>query len=294
MPRWSEEPDHVLGMISNYLRVEDPEQAPDRHFRAAAACGGERIRSSWSAPAPMAGGAPAARADPAPGPGTVRPARTAQVLHRQGPRRNAPPTVAGRRRTGARRGYRAPDDVFFWTSPNSGWPCGAPGCRPLSRAAAACTTSNCAAATSRGCAIGRDRRGGSGNGKGTALRRPRRNPCFGRTATGTVRVILDPVGARLEPGEILVVPSTDPGWTPLFMTAGALVMEMGGVISHGAVVAREYGIPAVVVACRTPPHGCTPASTSPSTGARARSGSCPTRRSCAAAGAGWNGQGRPP
>jgi pyruvate,water dikinase len=43
-----------------------------------------------------------------------------------------------------------------------------------------------------------------------------------------------------------VTPSTDPGWTPLFMTAGALVMEMGGVISHGAVVAREYGIPAVV------------------------------------------------
>jgi phosphohistidine swiveling domain-containing protein len=42
------------------------------------------------------------------------------------------------------------------------------------------------------------------------------------------------------------VPSTDPGWTPLFLTAGGLVMEMGGANSHGAVVAREYGIPAVV------------------------------------------------
>jgi phosphohistidine swiveling domain-containing protein len=71
-------------------------------------------------------------------------------------------------------------------------------------------------------------------------------PASAGTATGRVRVILDPVGAKLEPGEILVAPSTDPGWTPLFMTAGALVMEMGGVISHGAVVAREYGIPAVV------------------------------------------------
>jgi pyruvate,water dikinase len=71
-------------------------------------------------------------------------------------------------------------------------------------------------------------------------------PASTGTATGRVRVILDPVGARLEPGEILVAPSTDPGWTPLFLTAGALVMEMGGVISHGAVVAREYGIPAVV------------------------------------------------
>jgi pyruvate,water dikinase len=54
------------------------------------------------------------------------------------------------------------------------------------------------------------------------------------------------VGAHLEPGEILVAPSTDPGWTPLFLTAGGLVMEMGGANSHGAVVAREYGIPAVV------------------------------------------------
>ena len=65
-------------------------------------------------------------------------------------------------------------------------------------------------------------------------------------ATGPARVILDPVGAHLEPGEILVAPSTDPGWTPLFLTAGGLVMEMGGPNSHGAVVAREYGIPAVV------------------------------------------------
>ncbi len=64
--------------------------------------------------------------------------------------------------------------------------------------------------------------------------------------TGRARVILDPTGARLEPGEILVAPSTDPGWTPLFLTAGGLVMEMGGANSHGAVVAREYGIPAVV------------------------------------------------
>ena len=71
-------------------------------------------------------------------------------------------------------------------------------------------------------------------------------PASAGRVTGTARVIVDPVGARLEPGEILVAPSTDPGWTPLFLTAGALVMEMGGANSHGAVVAREYGIPAVV------------------------------------------------
>jgi pyruvate,water dikinase len=66
------------------------------------------------------------------------------------------------------------------------------------------------------------------------------------TATGPARVVLEPAGAYLAPGEILVAPSTDPGWTPLFLTAGGLVMEMGGANSHGAVVAREYGIPAVV------------------------------------------------
>src|SRR5205085_10144945 len=71
-------------------------------------------------------------------------------------------------------------------------------------------------------------------------------PASPGAVTGQARVIHDPDGARLEPGEILVAPSTDPGWTPLFLTAGGLVMEMGGMMSHGAVVAREYGIPAVV------------------------------------------------
>jgi pyruvate,water dikinase len=72
------------------------------------------------------------------------------------------------------------------------------------------------------------------------------SPASTGTVTARARVVLDPVGAHLEPGEILVAPSTDPGWTPLFLTAGGLVMEMGGSGSHGAVVAREYGIPAVV------------------------------------------------
>ncbi|GAA4836815.1 PEP/pyruvate-binding domain-containing protein [Saccharopolyspora rosea] len=66
------------------------------------------------------------------------------------------------------------------------------------------------------------------------------------SVTGTARVVLDPAGAELAPGEVLIAPSTDPGWTPLFLTAGGLVMEMGGPNSHGATVAREYGIPAVV------------------------------------------------
>ncbi|HBY94630.1 MAG TPA: phosphoenolpyruvate synthase, partial [Chloroflexi bacterium] len=63
---------------------------------------------------------------------------------------------------------------------------------------------------------------------------------------GVVHVVFDPHGAQLAPGEILVCPGTDPAWTPLFLAAGGLVMEVGGLMTHGSVVAREYGIPAVV------------------------------------------------
>lgn len=66
-------------------------------------------------------------------------------------------------------------------------------------------------------------------------------------AAGPARVVQRPEdGARLAAGEILVAPSTDPAWTPLFLKAGGLVMETGGYLSHGAIVAREFGIPAVV------------------------------------------------
>jgi pyruvate,water dikinase len=83
----------------------------------------------------------------------------------------------------------------------------------------------------------------AGGAQGPALQG---TPASAGQVTGVARVVLDPQGAQLLPGEILVAPSTDPGWTPLFLTAGGLVMEMGGAMSHGAVVAREYGIPAVV------------------------------------------------
>ncbi len=64
---------------------------------------------------------------------------------------------------------------------------------------------------------------------------------------GIARVILDPsVNADLKPGEILVAPYTDPAWTPLFLTAGAAVVEVGSYLSHAGAIAREYGMPCVV------------------------------------------------
>ena len=65
--------------------------------------------------------------------------------------------------------------------------------------------------------------------------------------TGLARVVTDlRRGAYIEPGEILVAPVTDVAWTPLFSQAAGLVVEVGGLLSHGSIVAREYGVPAVV------------------------------------------------
>jgi pyruvate,water dikinase len=51
--------------------------------------------------------------------------------------------------------------------------------------------------------------------------------------------------STVQSGEILIVPRTDPGWTPIFSKIGGLITETGGILSHGAVISREYGIPAV-------------------------------------------------
>jgi phosphoenolpyruvate synthase/pyruvate phosphate dikinase len=66
------------------------------------------------------------------------------------------------------------------------------------------------------------------------------------TIEGRARVILDIAEADLEPGDILVTAYTDPSWTPLFVAIKGLVTEVGGLMTHGAVIAREYGLPAVV------------------------------------------------
>jgi pyruvate,water dikinase len=65
--------------------------------------------------------------------------------------------------------------------------------------------------------------------------------------TGRARIVLSAdEGAALNPGEVLITRATSPGWSPLLLRAGALVTEIGGTLSHGAIIAREYGVPAVL------------------------------------------------
>lgn len=250
MPRWSEHPDHILGVIANYLRVEDPEQAPDRQFSRAAEQAEFAIR----------GMVEKARAK-----GKVRSRLVGFCLHRtrqlaglrELPKFNVVVVLGemhrqlaevGKDLAGAGR-IAAPEDVFFLTLDE------------LRVGLRGADLSGIVGSRRQQYDLELRRRHiprlllSDGTDVEAAFAPTAGSPAEGiltgtpasaGTATGTVRVILDPVGAHLEPGEILVAPSTDPGWTPLFLTAGALVMEMGGVISHGAVVAREYGIPAVV------------------------------------------------
>jgi len=71
-------------------------------------------------------------------------------------------------------------------------------------------------------------------------------PVSGGTVEGRARVILDMTQADLKAGDILVTAYTDPSWSPLFVAINGLVTEVGGLMTHGAVIAREYGVPAVV------------------------------------------------
>ncbi|MFC9605918.1 rifamycin-inactivating phosphotransferase [Streptomyces niveus] len=71
-------------------------------------------------------------------------------------------------------------------------------------------------------------------------------PVSAGTVEGRARVILDMAQADLEPGDILITAYTDPSWSPLFVGIAGLVTEVGGLMTHGAVIAREYGLPAVV------------------------------------------------
>lgn len=248
MPRWSQEPSQVISFIINYLRLTDPAAAPQAQFRQgeieAEAMLAELVR--------RARGRNRARAT------VVRFAlrRARQLVGlRESPKFLLVTALSAFRRdlillgealaaTGV---LEKGDDVFFLDFAETRRALAGEPMRHL--------------IPDRREAYGAELRrrhiprlllgdgtepetilGGGGHPDGSLTG----SPASPGVVTGPARVVLDPVGAQLQPGEILVAPSTDPGWTPLFLTAGGLVMEMGGPNSHGAVVAREYGIPAVV------------------------------------------------
>lgn len=257
-PRWSEEPAHILGILANYLRLDNPALAPDIQFSKAAEDAEAQVDRL------VARAAARGRLRGILVRGALRRARLFAGF-RELPKYHLVLGLAEVRRqlllVGgelARAGtIERPDDVFFLdfaetrqalTANGTGTEAAAQdlrarvadrreeyarelGRRHIPRVLLSDGTEPEMVRT----AVGRSTEGTLAG-----------SPASAGTVTAPARVIRDPVGARLEPGEILVAPSTDPGWTPLFLTAGGLVMEMGGANSHGAVVAREYGIPAVV------------------------------------------------
>ena len=248
MPRWFEEPDHILGMISNYLRVEDPNQSPDRQFIRAA----DHAEARISELVERAGTKSRLRGRVV----ALCLRRTRQLAGlRELPKFYVVMVLAEMHRQLTEVGAElvkngtidAARDVFFLDFDEL-----RVGLRGADLKGIIAARRRLYDVELRRRRVPRLLLSDGTDVEAAAMPQPAAadsltgTPASAGTATGKARVIMDPVGAHLEPGEILVAPSTDPGWTPLFMTAGALVMEMGGVISHGAVVAREYGIPAVV------------------------------------------------
>jgi pyruvate,water dikinase len=243
VPRWSEDPTHIVGALANYARLDNDALAPDAQFikgEHEAEAMVESLLARVGGPRRIVLGFVLRR---------VR----ALIGSREAPKFHLIRLLAtpGREllksvgvELAARGRIAQADDIFFLTLPEA--------------RRATSGEDLCEAAARRRLTFERERRRrriprvllSDGTDAEAALVSTtgglHGSPASPGTVSGVARVIRSPEGARLEPGEILVAPSTDPGWTPLFLTAGGLVMEMGGMMSHGAVVAREYGIPAVV------------------------------------------------
>ena len=250
LPRWSEDPTYLLGMLANYLALNDPDAAPDVQFQ----------RSAQEAEAMVQTLIRRARRH-----GWLRSQLTGFCLHRiralsglrEVPKFDFVLLMAGARRhllaigeeLAHSRRLEAAEDIFFITLKETHEALAGQDMRALVRERRASYERELGRrhiprimlsdGTEPEVTLTREQ----GNDTDGVLKGA---PASAGVVSGKARVLLDPTGARLEPGEILVAPSTDPGWTPLFFTASGLVMEMGGPMSHGAIVAREYGIPAVV------------------------------------------------
>jgi pyruvate,water dikinase len=244
--RWEEDPTHVFGALANMLRLQDPDLAPDIQFRRAAESAEESMRRAIAQSGPLHAAMLRVLF------GRVR----ALAGMRESPKFYAVAALSHCRRLLLRAGreleaagrIRKAEDIFFLTFGEA------------REALDGKDQQSLVGARRAEHAREWERRrlprvllsdGTTFYGEATPVPGGGESALAGSAASpgvysGKARIVLEPSGARLEPGEVLVAPFTDPGWTPLFMTAGALVMEMGGMMSHGSIVAREYGIPAVV------------------------------------------------
>ncbi|MEV4655995.1 PEP/pyruvate-binding domain-containing protein [Micromonospora sp. NPDC049301] len=249
VPRWAEDPAPVFAAIANYLRVTDPRQGPDQRFQRAAAAAETALEELV---------ARARRRRPVRGRVAgflLRRARSLAGLREAGKFAGLYPLRETRRQLllicaelNAAGLLDQPDDIMFLT---------------LDEAETAVHegTDHRATVASRRAVHRRELRRRSvpvallsdGTDVETVLpAAPARDGTLagvGASAgrvTGPARVVHDPATAHVEPGEVLVAATTDPGWTPLFLTAAALVTETGAIMAHGPTVAREYGIPAVI------------------------------------------------
>ncbi|RNL87587.1 PEP/pyruvate-binding domain-containing protein [Halostreptopolyspora alba] len=248
VPRWAEDPTPVFAAIAGYLRLTDPEQAPDRRFARAVSEAEAKLaelvrRARPSRPLrARAAGWLMGRARALAG---LRELPKFCWLHGLGQIR-AQLLLVGEELTGKGLLDR-PDDIMFLNVREAYTAVAGTDLRDrvAERRATHDRETRRSAVPNVVLSDGTDPEtllAPEPDGEGTLTGMA----AAPGTVTGTARVVLDPAGASVRPGEILVAPSTDPGWTPLFMTAGGLVTETGSPVSHGPTVAREYGIPAVI------------------------------------------------
>jgi len=247
LPRWSEDPTYIMGVLANYLRLDDPQAAPDVQFdratreaeemvaeltRRAASKGrlrGKLVRFLLGRARELSGLREMPKFCI-----VLLMARARELLWTVG----ANLAEAGR--------LESAEDIYFLSIPEAWAVLAGEDLRPLVRGRRAVYEQEVGRRHVPRLLLSDGTEPDVATQEEAAEGVLRGTPASGGVVTQKARVILEPAGASLEPGEILVAPSTDPGWTPLFLTAGGLVMEMGGPMSHGAIVAREYGIPAVV------------------------------------------------
>jgi pyruvate,water dikinase len=249
LSRWSENPTYILGVLANYLHLDNPELAPEIQFRRAAREGEEMVielSRRASRKGRLRGTLVGFLLRRARGLSGFREMpKFCMVLLFARVRALLWPVGEELMKSGR---LESAGDIFFITLPEARLALAGEDLRSVVRERRASYTREARRRHVPRVLLsdGTEPTAGMPDASKMACGILQGTPASGGVATARARVILDPTGARLKPGEILVAPSTDPGWTPLFLTAGGLVMEMGGAMSHGAVVAREYGIPAVV------------------------------------------------